>query len=534
MNSQGTVKKKTNMVFIVSLMITLAIVAWGVFAPENFEAVGSLAFGILTGQFGWFYTASVAAFLLFSLWIGFSKYGNIRLGADDSKPEYSTVSWFSMLFSAGMGIGLIFWGVAEPLNHYLSPLYVEPGTGAAAEFAIEKSFLHWALHPWACFAVMALALAFMQFRKNKKGQISSIFIPLVGEEKVNGWFGKTIDVLAIFATVAGVATSLGLGTMQINSGLNYLFGVPESKTVQIAIIVIVTCLFILSAVSGIGRGIKILSNTNMIFAGLIVVIAFLVGPKVMALGFFTEGIGNYFQNIVGETFAIGAFGEAEWFGGWTVFYWAWWIAWAPFVGSFIARISKGRTIREFVAGVLLVPSLLTFIWFSVFGSMGINLGPEIAAEAIKTTSTACFVVFSHYPLGTLLSLITLVLVCTFFITSADSATFVLGVFSSDGNLDPSNKIKVVWGLLESALALVLLVGTENGLSMLQSISIVGAFPFAFVMIGAIFALVKLVRTDSGYEEATENKKVADFTDPGLPELESELAKLNPAIATTKE
>lgn len=534
MNSQETVKKKWNPVLIISLIITLTIVAWGVFAPENFEEVGSFAFGLLTGSFGWFYTASVGAFLLFSLWIGFSKYGNIKLGADDSKPEYSTTSWFAMLFSAGMGIGLIFWGVAEPLNHYLNPLYVEPGTGAAAEFAIEKSFLHWALHPWACFAVMALALAFMQFRKNKKGLISSIFIPLVGEKIVNGWFGKTIDILAVFATVAGVATSLGLGTMQINSGLNFLFGVPESKTIQIIIIVVVTCLFILSAVSGIGRGIKILSNTNMVLAAAIVIIAFLVGPKVTTLSFLTEGIGNYFQSIVGETFAIGAFGESEWYGGWTIFYWAWWIAWAPFVGSFIARISKGRTIREFVAGVLLVPSILTFIWFSVFGSMGISLGPDIAAEAIKSTSTACFVVFSHYPLGILLSIVTLVLVCTFFITSADSATFVLGVFSSNGNLDPSNKIKVVWGILESSLALVLLVGTESGLSMLQSVSIVAAFPFAFVMIGAMFAMVKLVRTDPGYEETADKMGIPDFKDPVFPDIDNELSKLITKPALTEE
>ncbi|MGD9474769.1 MAG: BCCT family transporter [Eubacteriaceae bacterium] len=526
MNSQGETKK-SNTVLIFGLIITLAIVAWGVISPGSFEEIGNYLFAVLTGDFGWFYTASVGGFLVFSIWIGLSKYGNIKLGADDSKPEYSTTSWFAMLFSAGMGIGLIFWGVAEPLNHFMSPLGADPGTGAAAEFAIEKSFLHWGLHPWACFAVMALALAFMQFRKNKKGQISSIFIPLVGEERVNGWFGKLIDILAIFATVAGVATSLGLGTMQINSGLSYLFGIPESKGVQIAIILIVTCLFILSAVSGIGRGIKILSNINMILATAIVAIAFIIGPKVMALGFMTEGIGNYFQSIVGETFAIGAFSEdSAWYGGWTVFYWAWWIAWAPFVGSFIARISKGRTIREFVGGVLLVPALLTFIWFGIFGALGINLGADVASEAIQTTSTACFVVFSHYPLGTVLSLITLVLVCTFFITSADSATFVLGVFSSDGNLDPSNKIKIIWGLLESALALVLLVGTENGLSMLQSISIVGAFPFAFVMLGAMVALFKLVTTDSAYEPGIEMEK--DYGSSGL-KKDQVVSELEPSV-----
>ncbi|MDO4555068.1 MAG: BCCT family transporter [Lachnospiraceae bacterium] len=482
--------KKFNAVFKISFIIVIAITAWCILLPENFEAFANLAFGVLTGKFGWFYTISVSGFLIFSLAICFSKYGKIRLGGDDSKPEYSNISWFAMLFSAGMGIGLIFWGVAEPLNHYMNPLGADPGTVEAAEFAIQKSFLHWSLHPWACFAITGLALAYMQFRKGKSGLISNIFIPLLGEERVNGPIGKAIDILAVFATIAGVCTSLGLGTMQINSGLNYLFGIPENKIVQVIIILIVSVLFMASAASGINKGIKILSNTNILLACILCIAAFIIGPTLDSLNFFTEGIGNYIRNLPSESLAVGAFENGEWYGGWTIFYWAWWIAWAPFVGSFIARISKGRTVREFVVGVLIVPSLLSFIWFAVFGSMGIHAGTEVAAKAIEVTSTACFVVYGQYPFGAVLSGLTLLLVCTFFVTSADSATFVLGMLTSDGDMNPKTSVKLIWGVMESLLAIVLLVGSSNGLQMMQNISIVGAFPFAFVMIGSMFALYK--------------------------------------------
>ncbi|MDR1915954.1 MAG: BCCT family transporter [Synergistaceae bacterium] len=485
-------EKKVNFVYGISLLITIAIVLWCLFIPENFEAVANYAFEVLTKKFGWLYMFSVAVFLIFSIWIGFSKYGKIRLGADDSKPDYSTVSWFAMLFSAGMGIGLIFWGVAEPLNHYLNPLGADPATPLAAEFAMRTSFVHWTLHPWGIFTVMGLALAYVQFRRGKSGLISNVFIPLLGEERVNGWIGKTIDILAVFATVAGVTTSLGLGTMQINSGLNHLFGVPETHTAQVLIICVVSSMFICSAVSGIDLGIKILSNINMLLAFLLLAMAFIVGPSVMMLNSFAEGVGEYLQWVVRESFVVGAFQNNDWFAGWRVFYWAWWIAWAPFVGSFIARISKGRTIREFVIGVLLVPSLLSFIWFSVFGNMGINLGAEVAAEAIKTTSTAAFIVFAHYPLGVFMSGVTIALVCTFFVTSADSATFVLGIFTSEGDLNPGIRRKVVWGLVNASLALVLLLGSKNGLQMLQTVSIVGAFPFIFILIGASVAVYKYV------------------------------------------
>lgn len=505
MNKSSLNSKKDSSVYYISLIVTISIVLWGMFFPKSFEFVGNNVFSFLVNEFGWFYTLSMSSFVIFAVWIGFfSKYKDIKLGADDSKPEYTTTSWFAMLFSAGMGIGLVFWGAAEPLNHFMAPLGAESGTEMAKEFAISKSFLHWGLHPWANYSVLALALAYMQFRKNKPGLISSVFIPLLGEKVVNGWVGKFIDILAVFATVAGVATSLGLGTYQINSGLNFLFGVPENNVVQILIVIFVTSIFMFSAARGLDKGMKFISNLNVGVAGLILIIAFIVGPSVYILNIFVEGLGIYFRDLAANSFQLGAFESSNWYGSWTIFYWAWWIAWAPFVGTFIARISKGRTIKEFVTGVLLAPTLASFIWFAVFGGMGLNLGTGIAGEAIKSTSTAFFVVMREYPLGTLISIIAIVLLCTFFITSADSATFVLAMFSSNGDLNPSASKKLIWGAIQSALALSLMIGSSNGLQMLQTISLVAAFPFAFVMILGMVSLLKALKQE---DVALENKSI---------------------------
>lgn len=511
-NDGGTNFVKKDQVFIVSLVVLAAIVAWGLFAPAGFESAANGSFKFLVGNFGWFYLLSMTSFVIFAIWVAASKYGEIKLGPDDSKPDYSFVSWFAMLFSAGMGIGLVFWGVAEPLNHFISPMGLEGGTAAAADFAIRKSYFHWGLHPWANYSVLALALAYMQFRKNKPGLISSIFIPLLGEEKVAGPIGKTIDILAVFATVAGVATSLGLGAYQINSGLNYLFGVPENNTIIFIIVAVVTVLFMLSAVTGLDKGIKFLSNLNVAIAATLVLVTLLIGPTLLILNTFTNGLGDYFQNIVRDSFAIDPFGDSSWIGGWTIFYWAWWIAWAPFVGTFIARISRGRTIREFVVGVLLAPTLASFLWFAVFGATGINAGVDVASEAIQSTSTAFFVVMSEYPLGSVISFVAVCLLCTFFVTSADSATFVLGMMTSNGDLNPSTKRKLIWGVIQSGLALVLMFSSSNGLGMLQTASIAAAFPFAFVMIFGMISISKALKEDNGYvsEEANElaNRKVS--------------------------
>ncbi len=481
-------EKFFNPVFLISLIVVVIVVALGAVATESFGEVANGAFSFLVGNFGWFYILTMSSFVVFSIYILFSKYGNIVLGDPGDKPEYSTISWFGMLFSAGMGVGLIFYGVAEPLWHFSGPLStIEPLSTEAADFAFRKSFLHWGLHPWAAYAVLALALAYMQFRRKESGLISSIFIPLIGEEKAKGSIGKTIDILAIFATVAGVASSLGMATMQINGGLNGLIGLPINQGIQLGIIAIITFLFVLTAVMGIEKGIKLVSDMNITLCFGLMIVAFLVGPKVDILNNLSNSVGLYLAGLIPDSFAISG---DPWYGWWTVFYWAWWIAWAPFVGTFIARISKGRTIRQFIGGVLIAPTIMSFFWFSIFGTVGINVFDKIGEFA---TETAFFQVFEHYPLGTLLSGVAVLLLSTFFITSANSATFVLGMFSAEGDLNPSTSKKIIWGLLQSALAAILLLA--GGLQALQTGSIVAAFPFAFIMIFSMVALIKALKND---------------------------------------
>ncbi|WP_099187303.1 BCCT family transporter [Tepidibacter mesophilus] len=483
--------KKDNKVFIISIILVISIVLCCLIVPNSFSSIANKALNFLVHEFGWIYLISMTLFLIFSIMLAFSKYGSIKLGDDNSKPEYSYISWFSMLFSAGMGIGLVFWGVAEPLNHYVSPIGVDSGSELAKRFAIKKAFMHWGLHPWAVYSILALSLAYIQFRKKYPCLISNLFIPLFGKDVSNRKIGKSIDILAIFATIGGAATSLGLGTLQINSGLNYLFNIPETAMIQTIIILVVTVLFIISAVGGVDKGIKILSNLNILMALVLLLLSIIIGPTIDILHSFFVGLKDYSKDLIIE---INPFGKPDWYKSWTIFYWAWWISWAPFVGTFIARISKGRTIREFIIGVLLVPSIVSFLWFSTFGTMGTNLGLDIANNAISKTSTAFFIIMNNYPLGSLISIVAIILLCTFFVTSADSATFVLGMMSSNGNLNPNNKTKITWGILQSLLALSLLL--SGGLSMLQTISIVAAFPFIFVILSSILCLIKFLKQEN--------------------------------------
>lgn len=488
--------KKNNIVFYSSIILTLAIVLWGFISPSSFEFAGNISFNFLSSNFNWFYTLTMTTFIVFAIWIGFfSKYRNIRLGGNDSKPEFSNTSWFAMLFSAGMGIGLVFFGIAEPLSHYLNPLNSSPMTEEAAKFAITKSFLHWGLHPWANYCILGLGLAYMQFRKGKPGLISSIFIPILGEKKASGSLGKIIDILAVFATAAGMATSLGLGTQQINSGLNFMFKIPETPVVQIILVVIITIIYTWTAISGVEKGIKAISDLNLILVIVLLLGSFLLGPTIRILRTLVEGTGLYLQNFIENSLEVGAFGKSEWYGNWTVFYWAWWIAWAPFTGIFIARISKGRTIKEFIAGVMLVPTIVSFIWFSIFAGIDFATVSDVLIEAGKNTATAFFIVINEIPFGFALSFVAIILLFTFFITSANSATFVLGMLSQEGDLNPTNSKKTIWGIVQSALALSLMIGSENGLKMLQTISIIAAFPFAIIMILSMYSLVIALRND---------------------------------------
>ncbi|OUQ88791.1 glycine/betaine ABC transporter permease [Brevibacillus brevis] len=485
------------MTFLISLVIVFVIVLFGAISPELFAAAASQVLKVTTTNFGWFYLIVTFGFLIFCIFLAFSRYGQIPLGSDDDEPEYSLPTWFAMLFSAGMGIGLVFWGVAEPVSHYFAPPAGVTGqTTEAAQTALRYAFFHWGLHPWGIYALIALTLAYFQFRKGAKGLISSTFGPLFGE-RIHGPLGKGIDILAVIATAFGVATSLGLGTLQINGGLSHLFGLPSSTTVQIVIISLITVLFLLSATTGLDRGIKYLSNTNLIFALLLLLLTLVLGPTSFIFDAFTSTLGSYLNNLISMSLRLTPFTQGTWVANWTLFYWSWWIAWAPFVGMFIARVSKGRTIKEFVICVMLVPSLLSFIWFSVFGGTALHLEifdqAPIGAAVQSDISTALFLALEQLPMGYILAVVAILLIITFFITSADSAIFVLGMLSSDGNLDPSNRVKITWGVLQSAIAIVLLL--SGGLEGLQTASIVAALPFTVIMVLMCFSLVKALQEE---------------------------------------
>jgi glycine betaine transporter len=425
-----------------------------------------------------------------------------------------------MLFSAGMGIGLVFWGVAEPVSHYVEP---PPGviglTPEAARMAVRYSFFHWGLHAWAIYTVIALSIAYFTYRKGLSGLISSTFHPLLGE-RVNGPIGRAIDTLAIIATVFGVATSLGLGTLQINGGLAHLTGLSVSVGVQLLIIGVVTVLYMLSALTGLDRGIKILSNVNLLVAGVLLLFTIGFGPTSFILDVFTTTLGGYAQNLVAMSLRLTPFTAGTWIENWTLFYWAWWIAW--FVGTFIARISRGRTIREFVLGVLLVPSLVSFLWFSTFGGTAlfqeIFAGLPVAAAVEADVTSALFVVLQQMPLGTLLAILATLLIVTFFVTSADSATFVLGMLSSEGRLTPSNRVKLTWGALQSSIAAVLLL--SGGLEGLQTAAIVAAAPFAVIMVLMCVSILRALQEEDRNNRRIERERRR--------ELDRLLAKVEPA------
>ncbi|KZE63365.1 glycine/betaine ABC transporter permease [Fictibacillus phosphorivorans] len=488
-------KKQPNTVFIVSLLISIVFIIIGSLFPTEFQTKATAIQNFLQEKFGWFYLLSATSFLIFVLYLAFSRYGRIKLGEPDEKPEYHTVTWFAMLFSAGMGIGLVFWGVAEPISHFYTPPSGEGGNAASAQAALRYSFFHWGLHPWAIYTLIGLSLAYFKFRKGAPGLISSIFTPLLGEDKVNGPIGKTIDIIAVLATIFGVATSLGLGAVQISGGISYLSNISNNFTTQLIIIAAVTVLFILSSQTGLNKGIKYLSNLNIFLAVLLMVFLLFASSTNFIMNVFVQSLGNYLQFLPSMSLKLSPFrpSEAGWIQGWTVFYWAWWIAWAPFVGTFIARVSKGRTIREFILGVLLVPTVFGALWFSIFGGAALHLEifNNVGLNKIitdKGTEVALFALFENLPFGTIMSMIAIFLISTFFITSADSATFVLGMQTSHGRLNPSSITKFIWGIVIAAAAAILLY--SGGLEALQTASIIAAFPFAFVLIFMMFALQK--------------------------------------------
>ena len=484
------------MQMLVSAGLIALVVVWGLLAPASLGAVFNEALAAITRNFGWFYLWVVLGLVLLALVLAFSRYGDMKLGAGDDEPEFSNGAWFSMLFAAGMGIGLVYFGVAEPLSHFASP---PPGVAArtpeAANAAMRYAFFHWGLHPWAIYGIVGLAIAYFQFRRGAPALVSSATetLPWAWARRLTPAF----NVLAVVATAFGVAASLGVGAAQINSGLHTVFGLPVGPTWQVGIIAVVTVLFVTSSVSGVARGVKLLSVGNLIAAAALAGVVFVLGPTVHIIDTFTNSLGGYASEFVRMSLRLTPFRDSSWVGSWTIFYWAWWLAWSPFVGLFIARVSRGRTIREFVLGVVIAPTLVAFLWFSIFGGAALSLeifqGAPLADVAAKDSSLALFAMLQQLSLATLTSIIGTLLVVVFFVTSGDSATLVLATMSHGGADNPPHRSKIIWGVLIAGIAAALLLA--GGVQAVQTASIVFALPFTVVVVLMAVALVRAIRAD---------------------------------------
>ena len=458
-------------------------------ASEFFKS----ALEVITTTTGWFLILVANVFVLAAFYFAFGRFGRIRLGGNDAKPEFTTLAWFAMLLSAGMGIGLMFWSVGEPIFHYSSPSPMFTGVQAltpeAAQAAMGVTYFHWGLHPWAVYAIVGLGLAFFAYNRGLPLTMRSVFYPLLGN-KIYGFWGNLIDVLSVLATLVGLATSLGLGVKQINAGLNSLFGVGISTTTQVTLIAVITAIAALSVMSGLDKGVKRLSQANMILAAVFVLFLLLVGPTIFMVSGFTQNLGYYLTIFPELSLWTETFRESNWQGSWTVFYWAWWISWSPFVGMFIARISKGRTVREFVLGVILIPTLLSFVWMSVFGGSAIFVqthgSEDIVAAVNNDVATAMFVMLNHFPLSQVLSFAAIVLVTIFFVTSSDSGSLVVDHLTSGGKLDSPTPQRVFWAIMEGIIAAVLLIG--GGLATLLTASVSTGLLFAFVLLISVYSL----------------------------------------------
>ncbi|GAA4542647.1 BCCT family transporter [Pseudonocardia xishanensis] len=489
-------------VFGVAAALVVAFIVWGIVGTASLSSVASAVLGGIMSGGGWFFILTASAFVVFAIYLAASRYGKIPLGRDDEGPEFRTSSWVAMMFSAGMGIGLMFYGVAEPLAFFTSP---PPGSGATAgspqalDAAMATTLFHWTLHPWAIYAVVGLAIAYGTFRKGRSQLISAAFAPLLGTRRTEGPLGKAIDIFAIFATLFGSAASLGLGALQIGGGLDAVGWMSDPGTgVLVAIIVVLTIAFIASAVSGVAKGIQLLSNVNMVLAAILAFVVFVVGPTVLILNLLPGAVGHYLADLASMAARTGADGPetAEWLQSWTVFYWAWWISWTPFVGMFIARISRGRTIKQFITGVILIPSVVSLVWFAIFGGAAISEQQAGNDLASASTEGQLFGLLQSYPLGGILAVIAMLLVAIFFVSGADAASVVMGTISQKGSIEPGRGIVIFWGAVMGAIAAVmLLVGGSDALSGIQNITIIMALPFVIVMVLLCVALFKDLRSD---------------------------------------
>ena len=493
-------------VFVPSVLFIVILVLFTILMPQIANEVFNNIKNFVAEKFGWLYMLSVGIFTLFVLFLAISPFGKFKLGPDQSKPAYTNISWFAMLFSAGMGIGLMFWSIAEPVMHFISPPVGSKQSIESAKLAMNIVFFHWGLHAWSIYAVVGLVLAYFSFRHGLPLSIRSALYPLIGD-KIHGRIGHSVDTIAVLGTVFGVATSLGFGVLQINSGLNYLFDIPVGITTQIILIAIITSLATISVVLGLDGGIKRLSELNLYLAGFLLLFVFLAGSTFFLLNAFIQNIGSYLSSVVFMTFNQYSYDKTSWISSWTLFYWAWWIAWAPFVGMFIARVSRGRTIREFIIGVLFVPVGFTFIWMTVFGNSAIDAimhdGFILLSSAVSSdVSTALFRFLEHFPFSSITSILAIVLVITFFITSSDSGSLVIDTIASGGKHNNPVWQRIFWAITQGIIAIALLLA--GGLTALQSASIIIALPFAIVMLIACWGLYKALSLETIRNESLQH------------------------------
>lgn len=485
-------------VFGVSVVVILAFLIVGVTATDALGRVVEALQAGIAATLGWYYILAVAVFLVVVVWLGASRFGRLRLGEDDAEPEYRYLTWFAMLFTAGMGIGLVFWSVAEPLSHLATPPLAEPGTDAARVDAMRFTFFHWGIHAWGIYALVGLSLAYFAYRHALPLSMRSALYPLLGRG-IHGRWGDAVDIFAVFGTMFGVATSLGLGVLQVNAGLADLGLLEQTVGVQLTIIAVITLGAVASLMAGLDKGILRLSVLNLSLAVLLMLFVLAVGPTGRVLSSIVEQVGVYVQTLPETTLWTDAGGAGGWQAAWTIFYWGWWIAWSPFVGLFIARVSRGRTIREFVFGVLLVPAGLTFVWLGVFGNTAFAVDAatagQLSSQVAEDPAIALFGLLGELPLATITTVAAILLISVYFITSSDSASLVIDLLTSGGATDPPKVQRAFWAVLEGAVAGVLLLTGAGGLEALQTAAITTALPFSVILFAVIFGLIRALYAD---------------------------------------
>ncbi len=494
-------------VFFTSSIFIIISIALTLIFREQAENYFNEIQDFISNTVGWFFVLCVNIFLIFVIYLAFSKFGDIRIGGKDARPEFKTLSWFAMLFSAGMGIGLLFWSIAEPVTHFMNPPLTEGGTALAAQEAMNFTFLHWGFHAWGVYALVGLSLAYFTYSHGLPLTIRSVFYPLLGD-KIYGKRGDLIDIFAVLATLFGLATSLGLGVQQIAAGLAHVFGLSSGIVTQVSLIAGITLIATASVVLGVDKGVKFLSEWNMRIAVLLLLLVVLLGPTIFIFQSFVQNTGNYFYSFLQISTWTESYTGEDWQNAWTVFYWGWWIAWSPFVGMFIARISKGRSIKEFILGVLIVPSLITFFWITAFGSTSIQqalIGDQAVINAVDdNVATALFVFLEDYPFAVVLNVIGVILIAGFFVTSSDSGSLVVDSLTSGGKIDAPVGQRIFWAVAEGTVAAVLLIG--GGLQALQTASIATGLPFAFILLFMCYSLYTALRNENQQSEERKAQK----------------------------